>query len=99
LTAADIAQMPHESATLTQDGQTKKYEGVLLYDLLSKVGVPFGKAMTGKPMASYLLLTGRDGYQVVFALPELDPQFEVQRFFWPTRAMVDHYPQKSNRCG
>lgn len=68
--------MPHHSATLSQDGQTRTYEGVLLYDLLSKAGVLFGKAMTGKPMASYLLLTARDGYQVVFALPELDPKFE-----------------------
>jgi hypothetical protein len=31
--------------------------------------------MTGKPMASYLLATSRDGYQVVFALPEIDPEF------------------------
>jgi DMSO/TMAO reductase YedYZ molybdopterin-dependent catalytic subunit len=75
LSAADLAGMPREKATLEHDGQTQTYEGVLLYDVLVKAGVPFGKAMTGKPMASYLLLTGRDGYQVVFALPELDPKF------------------------
>jgi hypothetical protein len=76
LTAADLQAMPRAKATLTQQGQTATYEGVLLYDLLVKAGVPFGKAMTGKPMASYLLLTARDGYQVVFALPEIDPKFE-----------------------
>jgi hypothetical protein len=31
--------------------------------------------MTGKPMASYILATARDGYAVVFALPEIDPIF------------------------
>ena len=67
--------MPRQTATFMHDGQSRTYEGVLLYDVLSRAGVPFGKAMTGKPMASYLLLTARDGYQVVFALPELDPQF------------------------
>jgi hypothetical protein len=76
LTAADLAKMQRSQATLTQNSQTATYEGVLLYDLLVKAGVPFGKAMTGKPMASYLLLTARDGYQVVFALPEIDPKFE-----------------------
>lgn len=76
LTADELAKMPRQTAAFTHDGQTRSYEGVLLYDVLSKAGVPFGKAMTGKPMASYLLLTARDGYQVVFALPELDPKFE-----------------------
>jgi len=75
LTQADLAQFPRASATLTQDGGTVTYEGVLLYDILVKAGVPFGQAMTGKSMASYLLASARDGYQVVFALPEVDPQF------------------------
>lgn len=76
ISAADLASMPREKVTLEHDGQSATYEGVLLYDLLAKAGVPFGKAMTGNAMASYLLLTARDGYQVVFALPELDPKFE-----------------------
>jgi hypothetical protein len=32
--------------------------------------------MAGKLMASYLLATARDGYQVVFSLPEIDPAFD-----------------------
>jgi len=75
LTAADLAKMPRVTATLQQHGRAVTYEGVLLYDLLVRAGVPFGHAMTGKPMASYLLATSRDGYQVVFALPEIDPEF------------------------
>jgi hypothetical protein len=75
LTAADLAKMPRATATLTADGNTTTYEGVLLYDILVKAGVPFGRAMTGKPMASYLIATAKDGYQVVFALAEIDPMF------------------------
>jgi len=79
LTAGDLAEMPRSTAQFERDGETATYEGVLLYDILVKAGVPFGKDMPGKPMASYILATARDGYQVVFALPEVDPAFEGAR--------------------
>jgi DMSO/TMAO reductase YedYZ molybdopterin-dependent catalytic subunit len=75
LTAEDLAKMPRATATLTADGTTTTYEGVLLYDILVKAGWQFGRGMTGKPMASYVLATGKDGYQVVFVLAEIDPMF------------------------
>jgi len=75
LTAEDLDKMPRATATLTADGNTTTYEGVLLYDILAKAGWQFGRGMTGKGMASYLIVTARDGYQVVFALPEIDPMF------------------------
>jgi len=79
LTAADLAKMPRTTATLTADGTTTTYEGVLLYDILVKAGWQFGRGMTGKPMASYVLATGKDGYQVVFALAEIDPMFAGEK--------------------
>jgi DMSO/TMAO reductase YedYZ molybdopterin-dependent catalytic subunit len=75
LTSEDLAKMPRATAQLTADGTTTTYEGVLLYDILLKAGWQFGHSMTGKPMASYLIASGKDGYEVVFALPEIDPQF------------------------
>lgn len=75
LTAADLDKMPRATATLTADGNTTTYEGVLLYDILVKAGWQFGRGMTGKGMASYLIATGKDGYQVVFTLAEIDPMF------------------------
>lgn len=75
LTAEDLAQMPRATAQFERDGETSTYDGVLLYDILVKAGVPFGRDMPGKPMASYILATASDGYQVVFALPEIDPVF------------------------
>jgi DMSO/TMAO reductase YedYZ molybdopterin-dependent catalytic subunit len=79
LTAADLAEMPRTTAPFERGGETATYEGVLLYDILQKAGVPFGKDMPGKPMASYILATARDGYQVVFAIPEIDPAFAGAR--------------------
>ena len=79
LTAEDLNQMPRSTAPFERDGETNTYEGVLLYDILVKAGVPFGKEMPGKPMASYILATASDGYQVVFALPEIDPVFAGAR--------------------
>ena len=75
LTAEDLAAMPRHTAVQQSDGKDVTYEGVLLYDLLKKAGLPSGHALMGKAMASYILATGSDGYQVVFAIPEVDPDF------------------------
>ena len=79
VTAEDLKKMPRATAALTSDGSTVTYEGVLLYDLLTKAGWQFGRGMTGKGMASYVIATARDGYQVVFALAELDPMFAGEK--------------------
>lgn len=86
LTAEDLAKLPRATATLTSDGNTTTYEGVLLYDLLTKAGWSFGRGMTGKGMASYLLATARDGYQVVFAIADLDPLFGNQKIILADKA-------------
>ena len=75
LTAEDLDKMPRATATLTADGTTTTYEGVLLYDILVKAGWQFGHGMTGKGMASYVLATAKDGYQVLFSPAEVDPMF------------------------
>ena len=75
LTAEDLAKMPRATAALTSDGNTTTYEGVLLYDILAKAGWQFGRGMTGKGMASYVIVIAKDGYQVVFSLAEIDPMF------------------------
>lgn len=95
LTAADLDRMPRTSVALTQeDGKTVSYEGVLLYDLLVKAGVPFGKGMAGKGMAGYLTATGRDGYVVVFALAEIDPAFSGSRIIIADKADGAPLPDK-----
>jgi DMSO/TMAO reductase YedYZ molybdopterin-dependent catalytic subunit len=75
LTLQDLAAMPRTKLQATEHDQTVTYEGVALTEILQKAGAPLGKLLRGKAMASYVLVTAHDGYRVVFALPELDPDF------------------------
>lgn len=43
--------------------------------VLGAAGVELGKNPRGKRMADFLLVKAADGYEVVFALPEVDPDF------------------------
>jgi DMSO/TMAO reductase YedYZ molybdopterin-dependent catalytic subunit len=55
------------------------YTGVELHQLLSANGVAQGKELRGKHISEYLVVSATDGYRVVFALPELDPQFAQRK--------------------
>ncbi len=79
LTQADLDALPQTTASFTQDGTEYTYSGPLLYDVLKKEGVAFGHDMTGAPMASYLLASAIDGYQVVYSLAEFDPAFAGEK--------------------
>jgi hypothetical protein len=79
LKAEDLAQMPREKAMVAdQDGTTVTYEGVALREILKRAGVPSGKDLRGKALASYVLAKAHDGYEVVFSLGELDASFGNQ---------------------
>lgn len=77
LTKADLAKLPRTSVTVKVEGSDEQttYEGVLLYDVLKEAGAPLGKQLMGKALATYVLAEARDGYQVVYALPEFDTSF------------------------
>jgi hypothetical protein len=76
LTADDLAKMPRETASVPAlDGGKIVYEGVTLLAVLQKAGAPFGKQLRGKVLTTYVLAKAQDGYQVVFTLGELDPDF------------------------
>jgi DMSO/TMAO reductase YedYZ molybdopterin-dependent catalytic subunit len=79
LTAEDLAKMPRETASVpAPDGTKIVYEGVTLLALLQKAGAPFGKQLRGKVLSTYVLAKAQDGYQVMFTLGELDPDFGNQ---------------------
>jgi DMSO/TMAO reductase YedYZ molybdopterin-dependent catalytic subunit len=77
LTKADLAKLPRTSVSVKGEGGDEQttYEGVLLFDILKQAGAPVGKQLMGKALATYVLAEARDGYQVVYALPEFDPSF------------------------
>jgi hypothetical protein len=79
LTADDLAKMPRQMVSVpAPDGAKIVYEGVTLLEILQKAGAPLGKQLRGKALASYVVAKAHDGYQVVFTLGELDPQFGNQ---------------------
>ena len=76
LKADDLSKMPRETVSIPeQDGTKIEYEGVLLREILKRAGAPIEKELRGKALASYILAKARDGYQVVFTLAEVAPEF------------------------
>jgi DMSO/TMAO reductase YedYZ molybdopterin-dependent catalytic subunit len=76
LTAERFKQMPRVTVTAkAHDGKESRYDGVAVIEILRKAGLPLGKELRGKAMALYLVVEAADGYRAVFALPEIDPEF------------------------
>ena len=76
LKAEDFAKMPRETVSIPdQDGTKIQYEGVPLREILKRAGAPMEKELRGKALASYILARAHDGYQVVFTLAEVAPEF------------------------
>jgi hypothetical protein len=75
LTRADLEALPRVKATSGAPGSPTTFEGVNLKDVLERGGVTLGKTLTGKRLASCLLVEAADGYRAVIALPEIDPAF------------------------
>jgi DMSO/TMAO reductase YedYZ molybdopterin-dependent catalytic subunit len=76
LKAEDLAKMPRETVSIPdQDGTKIQYEGVPLREILKRAGAPVEKELRGKALASYILAKAHDGYQVVFTLAEVAPEF------------------------
>src|SRR5215469_15239323 len=80
LTADDLAKMPRATVRTTNQGMETVYEGVWLYEVLKKAGVPQGSELRGKALAGYVLATAEDGYEVLFSLAEVDPAFVDNQF-------------------
>lgn len=75
LTPADVKALPRTMVAAQDEGRTVKYEGVLVGELLKRAGAPVGSELRGNAVASYIVASASDGYQVVFSLAELDPAF------------------------
>jgi DMSO/TMAO reductase YedYZ molybdopterin-dependent catalytic subunit len=75
LSPDDLAKMPRATVKTTNSGMETVYEGVWLYEVLKKAGVPQGSELRGKALAGYILAKAQDGYEVVFSLAETDPAF------------------------
>jgi DMSO/TMAO reductase YedYZ molybdopterin-dependent catalytic subunit len=74
LSAEALAKLPRRTAKVKdRHGNRAAYEGVPLAAVLRAAGVTLGKDLRGPLLANCLLVEAADGYRVVFALPEVDP--------------------------
>lgn len=73
LTPADLKSSPRTTVTVRANDRDLTYEGVLVGELLTRAGAPVGPELSGNALATYVLASAKDGYQVVFSLAELDP--------------------------
>ncbi len=61
-----------------RDGKEHEFSGVALFEILEKAGVTTGSKLRGENLAKYVLIQAADGYEVVYSLPEIDPEFTDQ---------------------
>lgn len=79
LQAAELKSMPHTDVTANDhDGKAHRYSGIPVAELLKQAGATLGGALRGKNLSKCVLVKANDGYQAVFALPELDPEFTTR---------------------
>lgn len=71
LTPADLADLPR--AEVKSGART--YEGPVLTYVLRAGGLPVGPRLHGDPLRAYVVMTGKDGFQAVYSLAELDKDF------------------------
>jgi DMSO/TMAO reductase YedYZ molybdopterin-dependent catalytic subunit len=61
-----------------RDNKLHQFKGVALFEVLQRAGVTTGSLLRGENLAKYLLIGAADGYEVVYSLPEIDPEFTDQ---------------------
>jgi DMSO/TMAO reductase YedYZ molybdopterin-dependent catalytic subunit len=79
LSLADLQKLPAETLEVTfQSGQnTEKhtYKGVRLAALLNQAGLKLEERRKNDKLRKYVVVTAKDGYEVIVAWGELDPEF------------------------
>ena len=79
LTLADLTNLKQASHKVKdRDGKEHEFSGVPLIEILQKAGVTTGSKLRGENLAKYLLISAADGYEVVYSLAEIDPEFTDQ---------------------
>jgi hypothetical protein len=78
LTAAQITALPHVTVNVKDHDTPAQFEGVPLSAVLTLAGVQLGNSLRGPRLAEALLVEAADGYKVVFALAEIDPDFATR---------------------
>lgn len=76
ISRTDLEKLPPvEIKAKDKEGREQVYKGVNLFNVLQTAGIP----ATSKSFLSYIQVTGKDNYKVIFTLTELDPVFTSQQ--------------------
>lgn len=76
LTKSDLSALGEsELEAPDKEGKNHRYKGVLLHKVLEKAGVTLGKDLRGRNLVKFVLLHAADDYEVIYTLPEIDPEF------------------------
>lgn len=79
LTVDELKALPNESVDVSfmsgQGEQQHSFTGTSLYGVLEHIGLPFPEGVKNPMLKTYLVVTAKDGYQVVIAGGEIDPAF------------------------
>jgi DMSO/TMAO reductase YedYZ molybdopterin-dependent catalytic subunit len=75
LSTKDLSSFPQAKVKAKdKEGNEHTFKGVLLSVILDSAGVPLGK-LRGENLVKYVLVMAADGYAIIYALPEIDPEF------------------------
>ena len=85
LTDRILAKVDRQTLTATAHGKTGTYEGRDLVAVLKAAGVAPVESLKQAQLRTVVTVTGRDGYQAVFAMAELDPTLGGRQVI-----LVDH---------
>ena len=75
MTAETFAKLQPVGVPALGDEIVHQYRAVSLHCFLEEAGIQFGDALRVPQMASYVIVEGRDGMQVVLSLASLDEPF------------------------
>jgi DMSO/TMAO reductase YedYZ molybdopterin-dependent catalytic subunit len=79
LELSDLHGMKQTEATAKDHGgEQRVYKGVTLFDILGAAGVSQGSQLRGKNLLKFVSVKAIDGYEVIFSLAEIDPEFTDQ---------------------
>jgi len=94
---AELAKLPHLQVTRPDhDGKAHTYSGVALYAVLTAAGADLSPAkLPDKGMAHHVQVSAADGYQAVFALAELSPDFAIRTVLLADRCDGQPLPAKA----
>ncbi|WP_229253786.1 molybdopterin-dependent oxidoreductase [Dyadobacter sp. NIV53] len=73
---AGYKQLSHK--VKDRDNKEHEFKGVALSEIMEKAGVTTGSKLRGENLAKYVIISAADGYEVVYSLPEIDPEFTDQ---------------------